>query len=71
VDKLLDETRATSDEAKRKAAFRAAEQIYVVDDPARVWYLFRTTQLATAKRVQGLVPYPDGLIRFDVGWLQK
>lgn len=71
VDRLLDESRTTSDEAKRKAAFRAAEQIYVVDDPARVWYDFRSTQLATSKKVQGLVPYPDGLIRFDVGWLQK
>ncbi|MDQ2914372.1 MAG: ABC transporter substrate-binding protein [Chloroflexota bacterium] len=71
VDKLLDESRATSDEAKRKTALRAAEQIYSVDDPARVFYLFRATQLVTTKKVQGLVPYPDGLIRFDVGWLQR
>jgi peptide/nickel transport system substrate-binding protein len=71
VDKLLDETRTSSDEAKRKAAFRSAEQIYAVDDPARVWYLFRSTQLLTARSVQGLLPYPDGIIRFDVGWLQR
>lgn len=71
VDKLLDDTRTFSDDSKRKAAFRAAEQIYVVDDPARVWYAFRSSQLLTAKKLQGLVPYPDGLIRFDVSWLQK
>lgn len=71
VDKLLDETRTTSDDAKRKAAFRAAEQIYAVEDPARVWYAFRVSQLLTAKRLQGLEPYPDGLIRFQFGWLQK
>ncbi len=71
VDKLLDETRIATDEAKRKAAFRAAEQIYAVEDPARVWYAFRVSQLLTAKKVQGLEPYPDGLIRFQFGWLQK
>ena len=71
VDKLLDDSRSTSDEAKRKVAFRSAEQIYVVDDPARVWYAFRNSQLLTVKKLKGLVPYPDGLIRFDVGWLDK
>lgn len=71
VDKLLDESRTTSDEAKRRAAFRAAEQIYAVDDPARVWYAFRTSQLLTAKKLNGLVPYPDGLPRFGVGWLER
>ena len=71
VDKLLDESRSTSDEAKRKTAFRAAEQIYVVDDPARAWFAFRNSQLLTTKKLKGLVPYPDGLIRFDIGWLEK
>ena len=33
VDKLLDDQRQTTDEAKRKDALRKAEQIYVVDDP--------------------------------------
>src|SRR5260370_12992480 len=40
VDKLLDDQRQTSDEAKRKAALRKAEQIFVVDDPAPVSVLF-------------------------------
>ncbi len=71
VDRLLDEQRATTDEAKRKAALRAAEQIYVVDDPARVWFRFGASHLLSVKKLNGLVPYPDQLIRFQFGWLKK
>ena len=71
VDRLLDEQRSTFDEAKRKAALRAAEKIYAVDDPARVWYRFRVAQLLTVKKLQGLEPHPDSIIRFQFGWLQK
>lgn len=71
VDRLLDEQRAMKDEAKRKAALRAAEQIYVVDDPARVWFRFGTSDLLSVKKLQGLEPYPDQMIRFQYGWLKK
>jgi peptide/nickel transport system substrate-binding protein len=71
VDALLDEQRQTSDQEKRKAALRKAEQTYVVDDPARVWYRFGVAQLLTTKKLQGLEPYPDQIIRFQYGWLQK
>lgn len=71
VDRLLDEQRATSDLDKRKVALRAAEKIYVQDDPARVWFRFRAVQLLTAKKLQGLEAYPDSLVRFQYGWLQK
>jgi peptide/nickel transport system substrate-binding protein len=71
VDKLLDEQRSTSDQAKRKDALRKAEQIFVVDDPARIWYRFGVAQLLTAKKLQGLEPYPDQLIRFQYAWLKK
>jgi peptide/nickel transport system substrate-binding protein len=65
VDKLLDEERATSEEAGRRSAFRKAEQIYVVDDPARAWYRFGVSQIAAAKAVQGLEAYPDRIVRFQ------
>ena len=71
VDKALDEQRATTDEAKRKAALRKAEQTMVVDDPARIWYRFGVAQLITVKALQGLEPYPDQLIRFQFAWLKK
>jgi peptide/nickel transport system substrate-binding protein len=71
VDALLDEQRTASDEAKRRAALRAAEKIYVVDDPARIWYRFGVAQLVTTKQLQGLEPYPDQIIRFQYGRLQR
>jgi peptide/nickel transport system substrate-binding protein len=71
VDKLLDEQRATTDEAKRKDALRKAEQIYVVDDPARVWLRFGISPLLTVKAVQGMEPYPDRIPRLHFGSLQK
>jgi peptide/nickel transport system substrate-binding protein len=71
VDRLLDEQRATADEAKRKDALRKAEQIYVVDDPARVWLRFGVAPLLTVKAVQGMEVYPDRIPRLQVASLQK
>jgi peptide/nickel transport system substrate-binding protein len=65
VDKLLDEQRATSDQEKRKAALRKAEQIFVVDDPARVWLGFVSAQLLTNKKLNGPPIYPDQIVRFQ------
>ncbi|HUG55594.1 MAG TPA: ABC transporter substrate-binding protein, partial [Candidatus Limnocylindrales bacterium] len=70
VDRLLDEQRATTDEAERRSLLRAAEQIYVVDDPARVWFRFGISHVVTVKQVQGLEPYPDLLVRFHSAWLR-
>src|SRR5437763_3788372 len=71
VDTLLDQERATMDEAGRRTAFRKAEQIYVVDDPARAWYRFGVSQIAAATAVQGLEVYPDQIIRFQHVSLKK
>jgi peptide/nickel transport system substrate-binding protein len=71
VDKLLDQQRQSSDQAVRTDAFRKAEQIYVVDDPARVWFRFGVAQQLTATSLQGLSPYPDQIPRFQVASLSK
>lgn len=71
VDLLLDEQRTTLDETRRRTALRAAEQIYVVDDPARIWYRFGVTQLVTASAVQGMEPYPDLIMRLHTAWLRR
>jgi len=71
VDQLLDDERATSDTAKRKEDFRKAEQTYVVDDPARIWYRFGVSQLLTVKKLKGLEPYPDQLLRLQYAYLEK
>ena len=65
VDQLLDEQRTTLDEARRTQALRKAEQIYVVDDPARVWYRFRVAEILSTNKVQGAEVYPDQIIRFQ------
>jgi len=67
VDKLMNDQRIEADQAKRKDLWRKAEQLYVVDDAARVWYRFRVSQLLTSNRVSGLQPYPDQIIRFAYG----
>jgi len=48
-----------------------AQQIFVVDDPSRVWLSFGVSPLATVKSLVGLEPYPDRIPRFQTGWLQK
>ncbi|MBV9168996.1 MAG: hypothetical protein JOZ81_02780, partial [Chloroflexi bacterium] len=71
VDQLLDSQRQTTDEGQRKDALRKAEQIYVVDDPSRVWFRFRVSQLLTSPKLQGLQPYADQIPRFQFASLAK
>jgi peptide/nickel transport system substrate-binding protein len=71
VDKLLDQQRQSSDQSVRTDAFRKAEQIYVVDDPARVWFRFGVAQQLTTTAVQGLAPYVDQIPRFQLASLNK
>jgi peptide/nickel transport system substrate-binding protein len=71
VDKLLDEQRQAGDEATRKTALRKAEQIFVVDDPARAWFRFGVAQQLTSTKLQGITPYPDQIPRFQLASLAK
>ncbi|HEY1292531.1 MAG TPA: ABC transporter substrate-binding protein [Chloroflexota bacterium] len=71
VDKLLDQQRQSSDMSERTTALRKAEQIYVVDDPARVWFRFGVAQQLTSTKVQGLTPYPDQIPRFQFASVAK
>ncbi len=71
VDKLLDDQRQATDEAKRKDALRKAEQIFVFDDPARAWFRFGVAQMLTSTKLTGLQPYPDQIPRFQFASLAK
>jgi peptide/nickel transport system substrate-binding protein len=71
VDKLLDQQRQSSDQNERTTALRKAEQIYVVDDPARVWLRFGVSQQLTTTKVQSPAPYPDSIPRFHLMSLSK
>src|SRR5207244_12449746 len=71
VDKLLDDQRQATDEAKRKDALRKAEQIFVFDDPARAWFRFGVAQMLTSTKLQGLQPSPDEIPRFPFASIAK
>src|SRR5205814_3534035 len=51
VDTLMEQQRAESDPAKRKDALLKAQQIYVVDDPSRVWYGFGVSPIVSIKKL--------------------
>ena len=71
VDELMKAQRAESDPAKRKAMLLQAQQIYVVDDPSRVWYGFGVSPLITVKNLTGMESYPDRIPRFQSAQLRK
>lgn len=62
VDKLLNDARASADEAVRKQKYDAAAKI--LDDDLPVIYLGHQSWIwAIKKEVTGFVPSPDGMIR--------
>jgi len=71
VDDLMNQQRVEADPAKRADLLKQAQQIYVVDDPARVWYQFGTSPLAMAKNVTGMASYADRIPRFETTQLGK
>jgi peptide/nickel transport system substrate-binding protein len=71
VDDLMKQQRIESDPAKRKALLLQAQQIYVVDDPARVWISFGVSPIITVKALTGMVSYPDRIPRFEAAQRAK
>ncbi len=71
VDDLMNQQRVESDPAKRKTLLQQAQQIYVVDDPARVWYGFGASPLVTVKNLTGMQAYADRIPRFETAQLSK
>src|SRR5438034_5773792 len=71
VDDLMNQQRTESDPAKRKTLLQQAEQIYVVDDPSRVWFQFGASPIVTANDVTGMVSYADRIPRFETAQLSK
>ena len=69
VDDAMEQQRTLTDPAARKPLLRKAEET-VVTEAGRVWYAFRVTGIATSKKVHGIDPYPDGIIRFEYAWIK-
>ena len=71
VDELMNAQRIEADPAKRKTMLQQAQQIFVVDDPARVWFQFGASPLVTVKAVTGMSSYADRIPRFETAQLAK
>jgi peptide/nickel transport system substrate-binding protein len=62
IDRLLDAARVSTNEEERKAKYDAASKILAEELP--IIYLYHPTWIwALDKKVDGFVPYPDGMIR--------
>ena len=64
VDKLLNDARLTTDEAKRKEDYSKAMNIMMDELP--IIYLWHQVWFwGVSPKVQGFTPYPDGMIRLQ------
>ncbi|HUF87670.1 MAG TPA: ABC transporter substrate-binding protein [Thermohalobaculum sp.] len=64
IDRLLDEARVSTDPAVRKEAYDASRDILAEDLP--IIYLYHPTWIwALDAKIEGFVPYPDGMIRLE------
>jgi peptide/nickel transport system substrate-binding protein len=68
VDQLLEQARATTDQAKRKQLYQDAQKI-IVGDAAYVFTTDPTVPQISSKKVQGFTLIPDGINRFAGVWL--
>jgi peptide/nickel transport system substrate-binding protein len=71
VDELMNQQRAEADPAKRTQLLQQAQQIFVVDDPARVWFQFGVSPIVTVKAVTGMQSFADRIPRFETAQLAK
>lgn len=62
MDKLMNEARSVADESKRRELYSQAMRKMQEDDP-RIYLFYLPWIFGTQAKVQGFVPYPDGLIR--------
>jgi peptide/nickel transport system substrate-binding protein len=70
VDKLLEQTRAESDPAKRKVLYTQVTTLIAQDAPM-IFFDFPSEIKTWRPVVQGFVHVPDGMMRFNKVWLKK
>ena len=64
LDALLNEARATNELEKRKELYKQA--LVLMDRDMQAIYMYYEPRIfAMTKKVDGFVPYPDGMIRFE------
>jgi peptide/nickel transport system substrate-binding protein len=62
ADRLLEEARAVSDFAKRKATYEQLTKVILTDHP-KLYLYHRAVLIAHTARLEGYRPMPDGLVR--------
>ncbi|MGO4573821.1 ABC transporter substrate-binding protein [Microvirga sp. 2TAF3] len=62
VDRLLNEARLITDDAKRKELYDAAQTI-LQDELPIIYTYYQPWPFVLSKKVEGFKPYPDGMIR--------
>jgi peptide/nickel transport system substrate-binding protein len=63
LDKLLDQTRAVSDQAERKRLYGEVNKILTEDDPM-IFIQHRPEVKVMSPKLKGFVHVPDGMMRF-------
>ncbi len=64
IDKLLNAARSAPDDAARKALYDKATKI--LDDDLPLIYFYHVKWIwALSNKIEGFVPYPDGMIRLE------
>jgi peptide/nickel transport system substrate-binding protein len=68
VDQLLEQARATTDQAQRRQLYQQAQKV-IVGDAAYVFTVNPAVPQISSKKVQNFTLIPDGINRFSEVWL--
>ena len=69
ADDLMEKARAATDQAQRKELYQQVQKT-IVDDAPLAYYRAGLSVLLTRPNIQGMVLYPDNIMRFETGWLK-
>ena len=64
-DRVIEAAMRESDEAKRLALYRRAQEIVYLEDPGAIWLFDNYYIVATRKGVEGVSPSPLGVVTFE------
>jgi peptide/nickel transport system substrate-binding protein len=70
MDKLLDEGRATTNQAERLKIYRQVNNLLAKELPYLFLWYFDNVAIANPA-VKGITPIPDGLLRMNAAWKDK
>jgi len=65
----MEKARAATDQAQRKDLYQQLQKM-IADDAPLVYYRAGLSQMLTRPNLQGMVLYPDNIMRFETGWFK-